>query len=250
MNISVKRVSGLLAILTVSVVTLTGCLTVDADVTVNSDASATGEINLEVSSEFAGLIGATSSEEFVTLLQSGEIEGAESAAGFDDCEPLEVKDGVAVKCSFVNLAFTDPEGLWNISSDQNSVTFNSKQGEQESTDNALLPEGIIGGGYAIRVTMPGSITSISGDAATKTSDNTFEISSSLTDAFDVSVTSENGSASSSPLWIFLLAGAAIIVIVLVIFLMLRNSKKDTEEEVVEEEIIIEVENNPKSDGEI
>ena len=177
---------------------VSGCvLYVDADLSVNEDATATGEMTIAISSEISGLLGLGSGVDLVDQLEQGMLDGAEGVEDLD-CEPAEQENAVAMVCSFENQVFDQADDIWNIyASDDNTVTFYSSSGEQAAEEeDAGLFDDLVDfdfGGYQIDVEMPGPIVSVDGTNVDQTSDTSFRIEAGLNDSFEAIVVSEDGS---------------------------------------------------------
>ena len=220
------------AVLAASALVLTACLDVDADITVNSDATATGNMTVAISSEFSCLLGLASGNDLVEQIQQGTLDGAEGVDDLD-CSPLDREGAVAMNCTFEDLAFEDPDDLWNIySGDDGTVTFVTTSGEEVTEEDA----GLLGdldfdfGGYNISVEMPGPITSVEGTNVEQTSDTTFRVQAGLDENFDVIVTSEDGSGGFPTYLILLLIIVALGVIALVIYFTRRGKKNNDDDD--------------------
>ena len=213
------------ALLASSAFVLSGCLDVDADLSVNEDATATGEMTIAISSEISGLLGLGSGVDLVDQLKQGMLDGAEGVEDLD-CEPAEQENAVAMVCSFENQVFDQADDIWNIYvSDDNTVTFYSSSGEQAAEEDAGLFDDLVDfdfGGYQIDVEMPGPIVSVDGTNVDQTSDTSFRIEAGLNDSFEAIVVSEDGS-SSFPWVLLIVVGVAVLaVIALVAFLIGRS----------------------------
>ena len=213
------------ALLASSAFVLSGCLDVDADLSVNEDATATGEMTIAISSEISGLLGLGSGVDLVDQLKQGMLDGAEGVEDLD-CEPAEQENAVAMVCSFENQVFDQADDIWNIYvSDDNTVTFYSSSGEQAAEEDAGLFDDLVDfdfGGYQIDVEMPGPIVSVDGTNVDQTSDTSFRIEAGLNDSFEAIVVSEDGS-SSFPWVLLIVVGVAVLaVIALVVFRIGRS----------------------------
>ncbi len=213
------------ALLASSAFVLSGCLDVDADLSVNEDATATGEMTIAISSEISGLLGLGSGVDLVDQLKQGMLDGAEGVEDLD-CEPAEQENAVAMVCSFENQVFDQADDIWNIyASDDKTVTFYSSSGEQAAEEDAGFLDDLVDfdfGGYQIDVEMPGPIISVDGTNVDQTSDTSFRIEAGLNDSFEAVVVSEDGS-SSFPWVLLIVVGVAVLaVIALVAFLIGRS----------------------------
>ena len=213
------------ALLASSAFVLSGCLDVDADLSVNEDATATGEMTIAISSEISGLLGLGSGVELVDQLKQGMLDGAEGVEDLD-CQPADQENAVAMVCSFENQVFDQADDIWNIyASDDKTVTFYSSSGEQAAEEDAGFLDDLVDfdfGGYQIDVEMPGPIVSVDGTNVDQTSDTSFRIEAGLNDSFEAVVVSEDGS-SSFPWVLLIVVGVAVLaVIALVAFLIGRS----------------------------
>jgi len=216
------------AVLAASALVLTACLDVDAEITVNPDATATGNMTVAISSEFSGLLGLASGNDLVDQIEQGALEGAEGVDDLD-CSPLDRDGAVAMNCTFEDLAFEEADDLWNIyAGDDGTVTFVTTSGEEVTEEDASLLGDLDFdfGGYDISVEMPGTITSVEGTNVEQTSDTTFRVQAGLDDNFDVVVTSEDGSGSFPTYLILLLIIVALGVVALVVYFTRRGKNGD------------------------
>ena len=213
------------ALLASSAFVLSGCLDVDADLSVNEDATATGEMTIAISSEISGLLGLGSGVDLVDQLKQGMLDGAEGVEDLD-CEPAEQENAVAMVCSFENQVFDQADDIWNIyASDDNTVTFYSSSGEQAAEEDAGLFDDLVDfdfGGYQIDVEMPGPIVNVDGTNVDQTSETSFRIEAGLNDSFEAIVVSEDGSSSFPWVLLIVLGVAVLAVIALVVFLIGRS----------------------------
>ncbi|MCP4835033.1 MAG: hypothetical protein GY895_09760, partial [Phycisphaera sp.] len=213
------------ALLAASAFVLSGCLDVDADLSVNEDATATGEMNIAISSEISGLLGLGSGVDLVDQLRQGMLDGAEGVEDLD-CEPAEQENAVAMVCSFENQVFDQADDIWNIyASDDNTVTFYSSSGEQAAEEDAGLLDDLVDfdfGGYQIDVEMPGPIVSVDGTNVDQTSETSFRIEAGLNDSFEAVVVAEDGSSSFPWVLLIVIGVAVLAVIALVAFLIGRT----------------------------
>ena len=219
-----SRLIGLAGACALAVVSLSGCLKLDADLTVNADATASGTLAVEFQKEAAGFLGISDLASFEENF-SGEELGAEGLDNFTDCTTSETDAAYVYTCTFENEAFTEGDGPWTITKEGDLVVLRVVNEAQSGDDAALLGDANLGS-ISVSATFPGPITAVSGDAVEKTSDTTATISGSLTESIDASVTAEasGGGFSVSALLVVLaaLAVLALIVIVAVVLLMRRR----------------------------
>ena len=218
------------ALLASSAFVLSGCLDVDADLAVNEDATATGEMTIAISSEISSLLGLGSGVDLVDQLKQGMLDGAEGVQDLD-CEPADQENAVAMVCSFENQVFDQADDIWNIyASDDNTVTFYSSSGEQAAEEeDAGLFDDLVDfdfGGYQIDVEMPGPIVSVDGTNVDQTSETSFRIEAGLNDSFEATVVAEDGSSSFPWILLIVIGVAVLAVIALVAFLISRSRSSD------------------------
>lgn len=221
-----NRLAGL-AVLTTAFM-LSGCLRFDADLNVQSSGLISGDFTLEISQEIAAFAGITSSEAFAEEIESGDLDETEALpTGEIDCSPVERTGAYAVTCTFKDVEFTDEGELWWVTTDEDSVTFHSRNesnSEDDSTD--IFGDDFSLGSVNFEITMPGVITSVDGDFVTQTSDTTFRIESSLTDSYEVVVVSEKGSAGGFPSWLWFVLGIGAIAAAAFAALTLKRRKSN------------------------
>lgn len=214
------------ALLASSAFVLSGCLDVDADLSVNEDATATGEMTIAISSEISGLLGLGSGVDLVDQLKQGMLDGAEGVEDLD-CEPAEQENAVAMVCSFENQVFDQADDIWNIyASDDKTVTFYSSSGEQAAEEDGGFLDDLVDfdfGGYQIDVEMPGPIVSVDGTNVDQTSETSFRIEAGLNDSFEAVVVSEDGS-SSFPWVLLIVIGVAVLAVIAVVAFLIGRSR--------------------------
>ena len=214
------------ALLASSAFVLSGCLDVDADLSVNEDATATGGMTIAISSEISGLLGLGSGVDLVDQLKQGMLDGAEGVEDLD-CEPAEQENAVAMVCSFANQVFDQADDIWNIyASDDKTVTFYSSSGEQAAEEDGGFLDDLVDfdfGGYQIDVEMPGPIVSVDGTNVDQTSETSFRIEAGLNDSFEAVVVSEDGS-SSFPWVLLIVIGVAVLAVIAVVAFLIGRSR--------------------------
>jgi hypothetical protein len=224
------RMTGLIGACTLAVLALSGCIRVDADLTVNSDATGSGTFAFELQKDAAGFLGISDLDTFRSELVEGDLSDESGLGVFESCDASESDAAFVYSCTFTDAAFTDPaEGPWTIAKDGDSIVFTMKsdsQGDATATESDDLLGDASLGSINVDVTFPGAITAITGTGGTKTSDTTATVSGSLTETIDVTITSEAGSGglAISALLVVLLAVAviALLVIVVVVLIMRRR----------------------------
>jgi len=215
----------LAVILPVALVTLTGCIDVAGNVTVNSDASATGTITMSMERESAALFGIDGAETLTEAFTSGEIL-EEGLIPQENCIAEETSDRIGIACTFENTVFDEPGELWQITRIDDSIEMRILN--LAVNDIGMLPADIPVGQLLITATFPGPITSIEGDFVTQIDDTTAQVDAALSDFVNVTITAQ---ASTNPPWIPILGGllvAALAVGGFVFWNRRRNSRSDTD----------------------
>lgn len=226
------RIASLVGACALLAVTLTGCLKVDADLTINSEAQGTGTVGFELQKEAAGFMGISDLAAFENSVTTGDLSDT-GLGSLATCETSETDLAYVYTCSFADQPFTDSSDMWTIAKSGDTVTFHMVNAGQSGTDGAdsaaLLGDSSLGS-VNVKVTFPGAITELTGSAATKTSDTTATISGTFTDPLDVTITSEAGSGGPkiAALLVVLGALAVVVLIVIVIVVLLVRRRKPAE----------------------
>ena len=220
-----SRVAAIVGGVAIAALALTGCIKVDADVTVNSDATGSGTFALELQKEAAQFLGISDLASFESQLNEGDLAGG-GIGEFDSCESSESDTGFVYTCTFTDLAFTDPEdGPWTITKEGDLLTFRmqSNAADTGATEDAATAD-LLGdtsmGSINVDVTFPGPITSVTGAGATKTSDTTATVSGSLTENIDATITAESSSSGGIAALLIVLITAAVLVLIVVVAVLL------------------------------
>lgn len=220
---------------------LTACIDVNADVTVNSDATGTGTFELVLQKQAASMLGITSADQLGTQIASEDSGGI---PGMGNCTSGENDAGYTYSCTFTNVAFTNGDGPWTITKSGDTITFAMKgnaTGDLASAEASASPSAsddlstLLGGAslgtMTVKVAFPGPISSVSGSGVEQTSDTSATISSDLSKTVDVSITaaaSSGGSLSASMIIVLLVALAVLVLIVVVVIVMVsRRNKRPT-----------------------
>ena len=186
------------SILALGALTLTGCLDLEAELDVNSDATISGTINIEVASEAGALMGITSSESLAALVESGEAQDGLSVTA-DSCTPaVGDTEKYEVDCTFSSTAFTDATEIWSASREGDLITFRVFQEAAEGSEMDELIPGLELGGIDITATFPGDIESVTGDFAIQKDSRTVEVIAPLSRSVDVTVVAQSGGGDVAP----------------------------------------------------
>ncbi len=223
---SAARIGALVGVAAVAVLTLTGCIKVDANVAIASDATASGTFGFELQKDAAGFLGISDLSSFEAAIDEGALTDGEELETFQECVTSESDAGYVYTCSFANASFTNPDDLWQISKNGSNIVF-TMTNEGQSAEDAEMT-GLLGdagmGAINVTVEFPGPITSVEGEFAEKTSDTTAKISASMMDTLKVTITSEESSGGGFAviLVVAIAAGVAVLLIVAVILLVMRR----------------------------
>lgn len=224
---STNRLAALTGIAVLAIVTLSGCIKVDADVAINSDATASGTFAFELQKDAASFLGIGDLATFEQQIDEGALTEGQELDSFQECVTGESDTGYTYTCTFANTPFTEPDGLWRIAKEGSSIVFTmTSEGAGEDGAEAASMLGDAGmGSIDVTVEFPGTITSVQGDLVEKTSDTTARVSASMTDTIDVTITSEDGASQGGIAGIIVVAiaaGVVVLLIVAVILLIMRR----------------------------
>ncbi len=95
----VSRILALAAACGLAVLTLSGCIKVNADLAIDSDATGSGTLSLELQKQAAILMGMTDLDAFESGLTSGDL-GGQGLGAFGTCETSETDEAFVYTCSF------------------------------------------------------------------------------------------------------------------------------------------------------
>ena len=161
---------------------LSSCISLDADITLNGDAMATGTLKVEMAKQLAVLAGITSKEAFESLLSEN------SKIALPQGQSITVSENdtsYIMSAKLDNTPLTD-DGLMaeKIADGQVKFTFKNK-----GTDNSYSGSGELTGTIKMTVVFPGSITDASSEFV-KVDDRTVKLDASFSDPLDVYVVSD------------------------------------------------------------
>lgn len=179
---------------------LAGCVELDADLELNRDAEATGQMSVAVDKQAASFAGILDLESFETALQEDGTEGIPSDA---QLSYEETASAYVVVADLDNVDLDDAD--LSAEADDGTVTFRYAS---EAVDADALGGPDLGR-IRLVVTFPGDLTSVTG--AEQVDDRTIEYAGSLGDAADVTAVAEVRDLT----WL-LVAFAAAVVLVLVV----------------------------------
>lgn len=206
---------------------LSGCIKVDANVAIASDATASGTFAFELQKEAASFLGISDLASFESQIDEGALTEGGELDTFQECVTSESASGYLYTCTFANLPFTESTGLWTVNKEDSTIVFrmvSEGAGEEAQGAGDLLGDASMGS-INVAVEFPGPITSVEGSFVEQTSESTAKVSAAMTETIDVTIRSEDGSSSVNIaviLVIALAAGVAVLLIVAVILLVMRR----------------------------
>jgi hypothetical protein len=199
---------------------------------INADATGSGTFAINLQKQAGKLMGMTDLESFKSGLNQDTTPGAGDMIQNAKCEPSETAEDFVLTCTYSNAEFTKPDQLWTIKKANDQIVFQMKNAPSAGADAGQLTD-LLGGGslgdVTVNVTFPGPIQSLTGAGATKTSDTTATVKGSMTDSYDVTITSATSSGPPIGMIIAIVVGLlllAAIVVGLILFLVSRGKKRD------------------------
>ena len=222
-----RRLSALIGVGVITVLTLTGCIKVDATVAIAPDATASGTFAFELQKEAASFLGINTLDDFSSQIDQGALTDGEELDAFQECVSSETETGFAYTCTFANTPFSDADGLWSISKEDATIVFtmvNDGGGEANGEAAGLLGDAGMGS-IDVDVEFPGPITSVEGDFVEQVSENEARVSASMTDSVKVTIRSEDGESSAPIAVILIIAGTAGIVVLLIVAVVLLAMRR-------------------------
>ncbi|MHB8795995.1 MAG: LppM family (lipo)protein [Candidatus Nanopelagicales bacterium] len=216
-----------------AVASLSGCLSMTADLNIDSDAKASGTLAIGLQKQAASMLGMTDLDSFSSGITSEGSDAAGSVLSTGDCTPSETDAEYVYTCAFSGQAFTDAaDGPWTITKSGDAITFAlvnaGTSGLAGGEDAAQMTGGASMGDLTVTVAFPGEITSVTGSMAEQTSDTTATIKGPLADVFEVTIVSKaTGAGGGGIAKVLLVVGLillAIIVIAVVVALVMRGRK--------------------------
>lgn len=219
------RLAGLALGLGVAAASLSGCFSVTANVSVNPDATATGQISLELAKQAASMLGIMTADDLLKGITEGELADGGDVFSSGQCTPQEKDESLAISCTFDNQPFTDPDGLWTISRQADLITvhiLNAQQATEGADSSTDL--GLPLGRYEVVVDLPGEVQSVTGAYASQVDGDTVRVDASMNDEVDVTITSAAGGGLLTRLPI-VVATAALLAGMIVVILMVARRRK-------------------------
>jgi hypothetical protein len=102
---------------------LTGCLSITADMKINSDAKGTGTFALSLQKQAAKLMGIEDLKSFSSGIKQDSTTGAGNMLSDAKCEPSETADNFVLTCTFTDAEFTKTDELWTVTKANNQIVF-------------------------------------------------------------------------------------------------------------------------------
>lgn len=210
----------------VAVLSLSGCLSMTANLTIDSDAQTTGTFAIGLQKQAAGMLGMKDLDTFSSGITSPDVSnGTGDLLTTSDCTASETDTEFVYTCTLTDAELTSKDNPWTVTKDGDSITFHMvNQATSGQTADELLQGGSLGA-LVVNVAFPGEITSVTGDFVTKNSDTSVTVSAALSDAVDVTVVSKSsgsGGGISTAILIILIAVIVIILIAVIAFLVTRR----------------------------
>lgn len=213
----------------VTVLSLSGCLSMTANLTIDSEAQTSGTFAIGLQKQAAGMLGMKDLDTFSSGITSPDVSsGTGDLLTTSDCTASETDTEFVYTCALSDAELTSKDNPWTVTKDGDSITFHMvNQATAEQNTDELLQGGSLGA-LTVNVTFPGEITSVSGDFVTKKSDTSITVSAALSDAVDVTVVSKSSASGgmSTVIVIIAIAVIAIILIALIAFLVTRRKSDE------------------------
>ena len=225
MKTRTRRAAGLIAVTTAAIFALTACMSVTYKLSVNSDATLSGTLQVQLAREVASTFGITSKDQLNESITSGELSEGVDPQVAKDCKVVEDSTNFTINCLVDHVQASDVDESWSLTKEGTDLTFHIVSAGQEESADSIMP-GMEIGQFTFSATFPGPISSVTGEGATKTDANTVEVKGSLSKTIDVTVvgSSEGSSSNSNPI-VFLVLGLAVILLIVFSLLVLRRPKK-------------------------
>lgn len=197
-----------MAALTACAALVSSCLNLDADLTINGEALASGSYEVEVAKQVAALLGVSEPEDLKDRLLEGE--GGILPKG-NSVEVEERGEFYVMTVTMKDVPLTE-EGMTAEVLDDGRVRFEFVNEESEETSG--FDAGLTGT-IDMRITMPGAI--VESEGFDVVDDLTVEYSGPVTEAAVLSVVSEAGSASGGgfpliPVAVVIVLGAIAVIV--------------------------------------
>lgn len=217
---SLGRTGGILALVTVAALALTGCVDVTYNVSVNPDSTVSGSLVLEVNKQAAKVLGISSAADLDSKIKSGELSSQTEAEVVSNCAATETDDSLALNCAFSNLEVSDISKDWSLTTEGDSATLHLVS--NASAGMTSLPTDMGLGTATVNITFPGAITAVTGEHASQTGTSTVVVSSDISEPIDVTVTGVVATGASIMWLIYLGLGLLAVIVVAALVLVLRR----------------------------
>lgn len=224
------RAAALLGAVAVAIVSLSGCIKVDAEVGIGADATASGTFAFELQKDAASFLGITDLATFESEITEGALTEGDELDAFTECTTSESDTGYVYSCTYANTTFTEADGLWRITKEGDEIVFTmaSPGAGAEAAGAEELLGGASMGSINVDVEFPGPITTVEGDFVEQTSDNAATVSASMMDEIAVTIRSEAGSGPSlSVILVLVIAVAIIVLLVIAVILLVKRRRAGT-----------------------
>ena len=209
-------IRGLLAIAAATL--LSACINLDADLTIDGDALASGTYQVEVAKQVAALLGVSEPEDLKDRLLEGEGGILPKGNSVDVSERGEF---YVMTVTFTDVPLTE-EGMTAEVLDDGRVRF---EFVNEAADDEEIAGFDFTGTIDMRVSMPGAIVESAGFDVVD--DDTVEYSGPVTEAVTLSVVSESGGGAGGGFPVVpIIVALAVIVLVVVVVARRRGKSGD------------------------
>ena len=94
------RMTGLIGACVLAIAALSGCIKVDADLTVSSDATGSGTFAFELQKDAAGFLGISDLDTFRNELIEGDLSEESGLGVFESCDASESDTAFVYTCTF------------------------------------------------------------------------------------------------------------------------------------------------------
>ena len=213
MTVLRHSIRGLFAIAAVTL--LSACINLDADLTIDGDALASGTYEVEVAKQVAALLGVSEPEDLKDRLLEGE--GGILPKG-NSVEVTERGEFFVMTVTFTDVPLTE-EGMTAEVLDGGRVRF---EFVNEATDDEEIAGFDFTGTIDMRVSMPGTIVESAGFDVVD--DDTVEYSGPVTEAVTLSVVSESGGGAGDGFPVLPVVVPLAIIVFAAIFVARRRGK--------------------------
>lgn len=199
-----------IAVLPVLALILSSCLNLTATMTVNPDATASGNFEIAMNKELLALGGISDLDGFKQNLESETDSGAFNEA----CSPTysETDTEYVMNCQFTDQAFVETDAPWEISKSGDNITFRVYNEALDTNDLPAEFKDAALGEIDITATFPGPVSEVTGGAE-KVDDFTVKFGGPVTERIEQTATASATPSSGGG------GGGAVLVVVIIIVVL-------------------------------